>query len=468
MNPIVRLLEEHWQELQGLREEYMGYALSTAPADRERFQHSIARVYQLHGVEAPQVVWLDSLSDAKLMNALCTYISAPRVHFSLRGPFGLYDGKDGLVSVRTPDQEVAHRERLKREFPTLFTEDDAQETLSSRIWNSFLQPNVDAGRLYRTLQAGVGIISDDPLQIVLRGERGHLPEGSRPVSLIAGDGWGEPLPGILNLIDKAMDDQFGSVMEAFSDAQWLALWKRYEIRNENWQAFGSQFKDMSQERRDEIRLYLRRFTALGIGAYGPMRHAPTCGRLKALEVMGREHGFAFDDFTDLVKAGGWWWPFEGICLAFDNPAELHLDDRMRLHNENGACVRFRDDWGFSAVHGVVVPEFVARNEFDAADIDAQPNAEVRHVMLKNYGVARYINESGAQEINKDEYGILYRKTLRGGEAICIVEVINKTPSSDGDRKKYHLCVPPNMTSAKQAVAWTFRMSAEEYNPVRET
>jgi YHS domain-containing protein len=54
------------------------------------------------------------------------------------------------------------------------------------------------------------------------------------------------------------------------------------------------------------------------------------------------------------------------------------------------------------------------------------------------------------------------------DPVCVLKVINSTPEPDGSYKEYYLTVPPDMTSAKQAVAWTFRMTPEEYSPSQET
>jgi len=50
----------------------------------------------------------------------------------------------------------------------------------------------------------------------------------------------------------------------------------------------------------------------------------------------------------------------------------------------------------------------------------------------------------------------------------MVEVRNSTPEPDGMVKNYWLRVPPNMTTAREAVAWTFCLSEREYDPLKET
>jgi hypothetical protein len=50
----------------------------------------------------------------------------------------------------------------------------------------------------------------------------------------------------------------------------------------------------------------------------------------------------------------------------------------------------------------------------------------------------------------------------------MVEVENSTPEPDGSFKRYFLRVPPTMRDADSAIAWTFRMSKEEYQLAMET
>ncbi len=99
---------------------------------------------------------------------------------------------------------------------------------------------------------------------------------------------------------------------------------------------------------------------------------------------------------------------------------------------------------------------------------SERNAELRRVMLERFGIARFIKEIGAKVLHEDEFGVLYRKELLGHEPLVMVKVINSTPEAGGIRREYFIRVPPNMTTARQAVAWTFNMSANDYLPVTET
>lgn len=63
---------------------------------------------------------------------------------------------------------------------------------------------------------------------------------------------------------------------------------------------------------------------------------------------------------------------------------------------------------------------------------------------------------------------MWRIDLDDDEPVVMVEVVNSTPEPDGTRRTYWLRVPPRTLTAREGVAWTFGLSAEEYAPQRRT
>jgi hypothetical protein len=68
----------------------------------------------------------------------------------------------------------------------------------------------------------------------------------------------------------------------------------------------------------------------------------------------------------------------------------------------------------------------------------------------------------AKKLAEDEFGELYQTEITGDEPICMIKLVNSTPGPDGEFKNYWLRVPPDMKTARQAVAWTFGMTPDEY------
>jgi hypothetical protein len=174
----------------------------------------------------------------------------------------------------------------------------------------------------------------------------------------------------------------------------------------------------------------------------------------------------------ISKSAGWFLPHEKICWVSDRHNIVNRDGNGRLHNNNGIALAYPDGWGIYAVHGVRVPKFVIERptEIKINSIDAEKNIEVRRVMIDRYDGVRYTGafliDSGAKEIHRDDFGILYRRDVSLDEPIVMVKVKNSTPESDGSCKDYFLRVPPNIQIAHEAVQWTF--GSDNYSPAIES
>jgi hypothetical protein len=120
---------------------------------------------------------------------------------------------------------------------------------------------------------------------------------------------------------------------------------------------------------------------------------------------------------------------------------------------------------------VLIPHkyFFKPEELTVEEVVSHPNAEVRAVGLHIYGVERLEEEGHFQVVNEDEKGTLLKyENPKLDEPMVLAKVVNSTPEPDGTHKIYYLRVPPDMTSCRQAVAWTFGMDENEYNPIHET
>jgi hypothetical protein len=152
------------------------------------------------------------------------------------------------------------------------------------------------------------------------------------------------------------------------------------------------------------------------------------------------------------------------------PSVVKVDERNRLHSASGPAFVWLNDIQEYYWHGNRVESYVVDNpeRITVADIEAESNVEVRRVKIERFGLARYLVKSGAQEIHRDDYGMLYRKQIPGDEPLVMVKVVNATPEPDGSFKDYFMRVPPTMQTAREAVAWTFGKSPNDYDPEKET
>ena len=173
---------------------------------------------------------------------------------------------------------------------------------------------------------------------------------------------------------------------------------------------------------------------------------------------------------DLARNCGWAVLFWDWAFISEKPELIHCDEQTRLHCETGAALRYPDRFSVYAIHGIRVPEkvVVSPELITISEIESEQNVEVRRVMIDRYGLERFLIDSQAVEIHRDEFGVLYRKEITGDEALVMLKVINSTPEPDGSFKDYFLRVPPQMECAQQAVAWTFGKTEDEYSPALQT
>ena len=209
---------------------------------------------------------------------------------------------------------------------------------------------------------------------------------------------------------------------------------------------------------------------------------------------------ALAQWEKLTRACHWLFPFENFCLLTRAPTVLTVDSQNRLHGESAMAIKYPDGWGYYYWHGIKVPDwcFTDKAAITAAKIDAEPNSEVRRALVEIYGSGKYLLESGAEVVHRDEFGILMRK----GDLLS-VRVCNSTEEPDGVLtkaevlkifgrprwltsdvpnsarfKEYFLDVHPELRpmlnetdlgepqalTARNAVASTFGLRGEDYAP----
>ena len=183
----------------------------------------------------------------------------------------------------------------------------------------------------------------------------------------------------------------------------------------------------------------------------------------------RKRTRAWRPFLEATEAGLWvFWILENRLIALGRP-EISTA-RHQLHCHDGPVVRWPNGRLWWAWRGVLVPRRVvlAPETFTVDRIRRERNVEVRRVMLERFGAERFLREAGAEVVNSDDFGTLYRAAVADDEPLVMVKVLNSTPENDGRIKEYFLRVPPRVRTAREGIAWTFRLSATEYGPLIQT
>ncbi|MFB4311821.1 DUF6745 domain-containing protein [Actinomadura sp. GTD37] len=191
--------------------------------------------------------------------------------------------------------------------------------------------------------------------------------------------------------------------------------------------------------------------------------------LALFEAVGRLDG-PLAGVAEVARSAGWWWPYERLVILSERPGELHRDEPGRLHRGDGPALAYPDGFALHAWRGMPIPpDFVSSLTGLTPDrISSEENAELRRVMLEIFGYDRYLAETGARPLHRDETGVLWCIDLPGDEPVVMVEVVNSTPEPDGTHRIYYLRVPPGTRTARAGVAWTFGVDEADYHPEKQT
>ncbi|MEV7353836.1 DUF6745 domain-containing protein [Kitasatospora sp. NPDC091276] len=219
----------------------------------------------------------------------------------------------------------------------------------------------------------------------------------------------------------------------------------------------------ARARRTTVRLAL-------LDAVRGQHDAPWFAAFEAASDAGGGSAEAVAPLAGVARETGWWWPYQGVALVSERPVALHRDEAGRLDRADGPALEYADGFALHAWRGMPVPaEFLAGlADVTVERIRTEENAELRRVLLEHYGYERYLADSGAEPIHRDETGVLWRITLPDDEPVVMIEVVNSTAEPDGTFRTYWLRVPPSTRTARAGVAWTFGIPESEYHPQRET
>jgi hypothetical protein len=273
-----------------------------------------------------------------------------------------------------------------------------------------------------------------------------------------------------------------SVRDAVRTRPWAAARKRLADRlgpagwAEHWAVTGAQLWDTTTLLTERLRTGVVEASADAPGGEQAVRLVlldAVLGQHDAAWLAafdGQDGAQALDGIAAVARAAGWWWPYEKTAIVCERPVELHRDEAGRLDRGDGPALAFPDGFALYAWRGMPVPaEFLGELAgLTPRRIREEENAELRRVMLEHYGYERYLEKSGAEPVQRDESGVLWRIELEGDEPLVMVEVVNSTPEPDGTHRTYWLRVPPRTRTAREGVAWTFGLDEADYAPERET
>ena len=193
----------------------------------------------------------------------------------------------------------------------------------------------------------------------------------------------------------------------------------------------------------------------------------------------------------------------GYRVEYDNTLHLVstplvlLDSDNRFHSDNAPAIRWKEGAELYFIHGVKVDKKIVLNPetITKEEIVNEKNEEVRRVMAERVGAEKFCKMMNFEVLSEDDFGALLQTKINE-DIYTYAHVL--CPSTG---REYYLQVPhdldeallalraskgatwekwtesdeesiwPNsgkMETCKQAVAWTFGKSVQEYSPLIQT
>jgi len=176
---------------------------------------------------------------------------------------------------------------------------------------------------------------------------------------------------------------------------------------------------------------------------------------KQKEIVNQQISFLKNGVWDLIV-------FENVCIISKTP-KTKRDDKNRLHSLTSKAVEFNSGYGFYSIHGVVFDEKlwckVKDRKLTPKQLLSMENTDQRFVAMNHYGFENIIDKLDKTLIDKSEYGNeLYSTKFDDIELKFLVY-----PDIDNHKVKRVSFVDPQLTSAKDAMAWKHSCTEEEYS-----
>lgn len=164
-----------------------------------------------------------------------------------------------------------------------------------------------------------------------------------------------------------------------------------------------------------------------------------------------------------------------VMVLMARPLVVRTDERGFWHSRTGPAVLWPSGRREYYLHDRKVPRWMVEHPewVPIRKIKKESNAEVRRLLIDAYierhGHKRFIERYGAKLVHEDDVGKLWGVPGRVvGYSMTLAEVLNKTPEPGGTFRTYFIPTPPHMRTCREAIAWTFGMSEDEYRLTAES
>jgi hypothetical protein len=168
-----------------------------------------------------------------------------------------------------------------------------------------------------------------------------------------------------------------------------------------------------------------------------------------------------DGLIELANHCGWLNVYADTVVFQDRPEVIKFDDQKRLHNPDGPAIRYRDGYSVYSWHGVRIPADWIENKskLTAKIALTWQNIEQRRSACEILGWAKILKDLDSKVIDEDvdpEIGTLLEVEIPDIGREKFLRVLC------GTKREFALPVPPEMTTALEANAWTFGFDSKDF------
>jgi hypothetical protein len=468
---IDALTAEQTARMPEWRDRWIAIGLSTERADRARFERAIPACYAAANLPPPQrVVWVSSPFVMALAAPMAGHLLGKgaslrgAVHYAVRGAVDIAVGDavggavrgavDGAVRGAV-DGAAAHGAVHGAVRDAVSAVGDAVDGAVHGAVGDAVGASV---RGAVDIAVAHGAVRDAVRDAVSGAVHGAVYEAVRDaVRDAVGDAVHNAVHGAVGAVRDAVGDGDGAVRDAVD-----------EIRKNWFKYLGGQFW-------------------VGGWYWGSPAYVSFFREVCGLD-LGDDMAFRAQAYEDTATSAGWWWPHTDFVMAVERPTHIDRDAQGRLHSETRAAIAWPDGWGVYSWHGVRVPAWMIEHpeQITAEQIDQEPNAEIRRVMIARFGLDRYAASGEHLDADEDQFGrprrLVRRRFNDGSPDLVMVLVKNSTPEPDGSIKDYALCVHPEIrpmytdgklgpkqkATCRNAVASLAGKRGDDYAPQVET
>lgn len=165
-----------------------------------------------------------------------------------------------------------------------------------------------------------------------------------------------------------------------------------------------------------------------------------------------------DCFIELSKYCGPIALYDKKVIVYERPVKIKMDEQNRLHSETGPAIVYRDGFSVYSWHGVNIPkEWIEDSPPSAEDAIRWDNMEQRRAACEIIGWDNILNLLDAKIIDEDKdpmIGTLVEVDIPDIGREKFIRVLC------GTGRSFALPVPPEMTTALEANAWTYDLDGD--------